>query len=518
MPPEITEHGNESVAVDTPATAKAGATVDRDGKLRQADPVSTPAPPAKQRFTRRRKLLIGVLGAVVIAAAVYGIPWIRFVLSTVSTDDAFVNGHVTFVAPRVHGQVARVLVDDNNRVHKGDLLVELDKEPFRDAVAVKKAAVDTAEADLQATKAAVRGIEAQARSRRWQLQQAIENVENQIALLHARVAALRKAKATLTLAQQEFDRTSKLVETDTASRELYDQRQASLSIAQAGVVQALADVNQIRVSLGLQEKPEDSADLDQVPPNLDQTFSSVLQAQAALIQIAAELGVLHSYNQSPKQMVDEFENADPQGDINRTFDRLAAEAPAVKQAEAKLEATKRDLALAELDLRYCDVVADIDGVVTRRNVNPGNDVQVGQNLMAIRSLGEIWVDANFKETQLRDLRIGQAADLYVDMYGGKQVFKGRIAGFTMGTGSTLALLPAQNATGNFVKIVQRLPVRIELEGYDPDKTPLFIGTSVVPYVNINKPPTGPDAGKFLQSNMQPSPAGAPAASPPGVDK
>ena len=475
-------------------------------------------PPAGQRFTWRRKLLLGVFGAAVIAATVYGIPWIRFVLSTVSTDDAFVNGHVTFVAPRVHGQVSRVLVDDNNRVHKGDLLVELDKEPFRDAVAVKKAAVDTAQADLQAARATVHGIEAQARSRRWQLQQAMENVENQIALLHARVAALNKAKATLKLAQQEFDRTAQLVVSNTASRELYDQRQAALLIAGAGVTQTLADVNQIRVSLGLQAQPEDSRDLEQVPPDLDQTFSSVLQAQAELIQTAAELGVLHSYNQTPKQMLEEFEKLDPEGDINRTFARLTAEAPAVKQAEAKLEAAKRDLALAELDLRYCDVVADIDGVVTRRNVNPGNDVQVGQNLMAIRSLNEIWVDANLKETQLRDLRIGQPADLYVDMYGDKQVFKGKIAGFTEGTGSTLALLPPQNATGNFVKIVQRLPVRIELEGYDPDKAPLFIGTSVVPYVYIKKPPTGPDAGKFLQSSMQPSPATAPAAGAPGVDK
>ncbi len=517
MPAETTEHSSESSSADAPAIAKADAAVDRNAELRPTDPAST-LPPANQRFTWRRKLLIGVLGAVVIAAAVFGIPWIRQTLNTVSTDDAFVNGHVTFVAPRVRGQVARVLVDDNNRVSKGDLLAELDKEPFQDAVAVKRAAFETAQADLAATRARVRGIEALARSRRWQLQQAIENVDNQIALLHARVAALKKAKATLTLAQQEFERTSKLVETDTASRELYDQRQASLSIAQAGVVQALADVNQIRVSLGLQEKPGDSADLDQVPPDLDQTFSSVLQAQAALIQTAAELGVLHSYNQSPKQMVDEFEKADPQGDIDRTFARLAAEAPAVKQAEAKLEAAKRDLALAELDLRYCDIVAEIDGVVTRRNVNPGNDVQVGQNLMAVRSLSEVWVDANFKETQLRDLRIGQAADLYVDMYGDKQVFKGRIAGFTMGTGSTLALLPPQNATGNFVKIVQRLPVRIELEGYDPDKNPLFIGTSVVPYVHVNEPPTGPDAGKFLQSSIQPSSAAAATASAPGVVK
>jgi membrane fusion protein (multidrug efflux system) len=513
MSTEMTEHGSEPSSIDASAKGDAGAPVARDTKSPLEDPPSRPALPAEQS-TRRRKLLIGALGAsALVIALVYGIPSVLLALSTVSTDDAYVNGHVTFVAPRVHGQVSRVLVDDNRRVRKGDLLVELDKEPFRDAVAVKRAAVDTAQADLTAAKAAVRGIEAQARSRRWLLQQAIENVENQIALLHARVAALKKAKATQTLAQQEFDRTAKLVQTDTASRELYDQRQASLSIAQAGVVQALADVNQIRVSLGLQEKPEDSAELDQVPPNLDQTFSSVLQAQAALIQTAAELGVVHSYNQTPKQMLDEFEKLDPQGDIDRTFNRLAAEAPAVKQAEAKLETAKRDLALAELDLRYSDIVAEIDGVVTRRNVNPGNDVQVGQSLMAIRSLGEIWVDANFKETQLRDLRIGQQADLYVDMYGDKRVFKGRISGFTEGTGSTLALLPPQNATGNFVKIVQRLPVRIELEGYDPDKNPLFIGTSVVPYVYINKPASGPDAGKFLQSS-----ATASTTSPPGVDK
>jgi membrane fusion protein (multidrug efflux system) len=516
MPTETVEHKSGAVSTEPPATGRADTTVDRDATGPRTGDGSKPA--WYQRITWRRRLLIGGLGAVVIAAAVFGIPWIRFVLSTVSTDDAFVNGHVTLVAPRVHGQVARVLVDDNNRVHKGSPLVELDKEPFRDAVAVKNAAVDTAEADLQAARATVRGIEAQTRSRRWQLQQAVENVENQVGVLHARVAALKKAKAITILAQQEFDRTARLVVSDTASRELYDQRQAALSIAQAGVVQALSDANQIRVSLGLQAEPEDSADLDQVPADLDQTFSSVLQAQAELIQSAAELGVLHSFNQSPKQMLEAFEKLDPAGGVDRTFDRLAAEAPPVKQAEAKFEAAKRDLALAELDLRYCDVVAEIDGVVTRRNVNPGNDVQVGQSLMAIRSLSEIWIDANFKETQLRDLRIGQAVDLYVDMYGDKQVFSGRITGFTIGTGSTLALLPPQNATGNFIKIVQRLPVRIELEGYDPDKKPLFIGASVVPYVHLNKPPSGPNAGKFLQGFEQQSPATASAASPPDVAK
>ena len=516
MPTETIEQKGGAASVEGAATGGADATLARDAARSGTD--SRLKSGLSQWFTWRRKLLVGGLVAVVIAAAVFGIPWIRFVLSTVSTDDAFVNGHVTFVAARVHGEVARVLVDDNNRVRKGDTIVELDKEPFRDAVAVKKAAVDTAEADLEAAKATARGVEAQARGRRWQLQQAVENVENQVALLHARVAALKKEVATFTLAQQEFNRTSQLVASDFASHELYDQRQASLSIARAGVVQALADANQIRVSLGLQTRPEDSADLDQVPPDLDQTFSSVLQAQAELIQTAAELGVVHSYNQTPKQMLEEFEKLDPQGGIDRTFDRLAAEAPGVKQAEAKFEAAKRDLALAELDLRYCNVVAEIDGVVTRRNVNPGNDVQVGQSLMAIRSLSEIWIDANFKETQLRDLRIGQAADLYVDMYGDKQVFSGRITGFTMGTGSTLALLPPQNATGNYIKIVQRLPVRIELEGYDPDKKPLFIGTSVVPYVYLDKPLSGPNAGTFLQGFAQQPPAAPSAPSSPGIGK
>jgi membrane fusion protein, multidrug efflux system len=434
-----------------------------------------------------------------------------------------VNGHVTFVAPRVAGQISRVLVDDNNRVRKGDLLAELDKEPYRVVVSEKQAAVDTANADLQAATAAARAIEAQAMSRRWDLQHAVENVDNQVALLHARVAAVGKSKAALVLAQLQFDRAKVLVARNDVPREVYDQRQAELTTAGAELAQTLAEVYQIRASLGLPAPSGGGGDLDQVPPDLDETFSSVLQAQAELIQSAAQLGVVHSFDQGPKAMLDQFYKL---GDVNATFARYAANAPAVKQTEAKLETARRDLAQADLDLSYCDITADIDGVVTRRNVNPGNFVQVGENLMAVRSLNEIWVDANFKETQLRDLRIGQPVDLYVDMYGGKHVFKGRISGFTEGTGSTLALLPPENATGNFIKVVQRLPVRIDLVDYNPDQTPLFIGTSVVPYVYINKPPTGPDAGKFLQTfgpqasvsqaSGSPSPNPGPAASTPGT--
>ena len=197
-------------------------------------------------------------------------------------------------------------------------------------------------------------------------------------------------------------------------------------------------------------------------------------------------------------MITDFYKRDPSGDIDQIYAQLMKEAPIVKQAEAKVAQAQRNLDQALLDLRYCDVVAEIDGVVTRRNVNPGNNVVAGQGLMAIRSLKEIWIDANFKETQLAELRIGQPVDLDVDMYGSRHNFRGRISGFTMGTGSTLALLPAQNATGNFVKVVQRLPVRIDVLDYDPEQDPLFIGLSVEPRVRIKEQPTGPDAGKFLQ--------------------
>jgi membrane fusion protein (multidrug efflux system) len=126
--------------------------------------------------------------------------------------------------------------------------------------------------------------------------------------------------------------------------------------------------------------------------------------------------------------------------------------------------------------------------------------------MAIRSLNEIWIDANFKETQLADLRIGQRVDVIADTYGSRRVFRGRVTGFTYGTGSTLALLPAQNATGNFVKVVQRLPVRIELEDYDPDADTLFAGLSVTPYVYVKEPPNGPNAGRRLQDLARPGAA------------
>jgi membrane fusion protein, multidrug efflux system len=471
-------------------------------------PEAQPKPTTRLARKHRWRLIAVLL--LLVAALLVGIPRILRALNSVSTDDAYVNGYVTFVAPRVSGQVARVLVDDNYRVKKGDVLVELDREPYQVQVAIKQAMVDTVQANLVVAQASVRGLLGQTRSQRFKLTRAIEDVDNQIALVRARVATWEQSKATLVLAQAEFNRAERLLATKVVSAEEYDQKREALDVAKAQVQQALENVLQARVALGLPAQPPAGMSLADVPADLDQTFSSVRQAQADLLQSAAQLGIVpSSYNLTPKQTLDEFYRRDPSGDLDRIYAVILKNAPSLKQAETNLLQAQRDLDQAKLNLRYCTVFAEIDGVITRRNVNPGNNVQVGQSLMAIRSLRDIWVDANFKETQLRNLRIGQRVDLEVDMYGSKRIFEGRISGFTMGTGSTLALLPAQNATGNFVKVVQRLPVRIDVMNYDPDKLPLFVGLSVTPTVDLRTAPTGPNAGNFLQEPSQPGASAIP---------
>jgi membrane fusion protein, multidrug efflux system len=464
-----------------------------------AEPDHPPAVADSPHSHKHRRILWGIIiGAVILIAVIFGVPEVLHLLNTVSTDDAYVNGHVTFVAPRVSGQVLRVLVDDNYRVHKGDLLVQLDPEPYQVQLNIAKSAVDSAQASLAVTKAQVRSVEAQTRSNRFKLDHAIEDVQNQIAMLNAKFATVQSNQAELNRAQADYDRAEPLVSSGAVTREELDRRQEVLLVAQAQVQEALQEVYQIRVGLGLPTKPADGGPLTEVPPDLDQTFSSVRTAQADIVQSIASLGVVSSLLDSPQKMISDFYKRDPEGNIDRIYAKLLLDAPTVKQAESRLAEAQRNQDQAELNLRYCNVVSEIDGVVTRRDVNPGNNVVAGQSLMAVRSLTEVWIDANFKETQLADLRIGQPVDVYADMYGSHVTFKGRISGFTNGTGSTLALLPAENATGNFVKVVQRLPVRIDLVDYDPDKIPLFIGLSVEPEVQISEESSGPDAGKVLQ--------------------
>ncbi|HEY1603901.1 MAG TPA: HlyD family secretion protein [Pirellulales bacterium] len=454
------------------------------------------APAAAPHGKSRRPLYLAIAGVVLLLGGYRFAPLVVRAFNTVSTDDAYVNGHVTTVAARVPGQVLVVKVDDNNRVRKGDILVQLDKEPYEVQLAIKKTALESAQTDLVATQDRLRGIAAQARSNRFKLEHAMEDVRNQLALLKSNVAQLEAEKASLVLAEQDYGRGEALVGKGAISRQQFDQYKAARDVASSRVQSAEQTIQQTRASLGLPINRENPLD---APPNLDQTFSTVRQALADLLVSAAPLGITPTtYSASPKEVIDEFYKRDPEGNVDRIFAKLVEEAAPIKQAQSKVHEAQAALSQAELNLRYCDVFAEIDGVITRRNVNPGNQVQAGQALMAIRSLTDIWIDANFKETQLAELRIGQPVDVEVDMYGSRHHFRGRITGFTMGTGSTLALLPPQNATGNFVKVVQRLPVRIDLEDYDAENQTLFVGLSVIPYVYYKKPAEGPNAGKRLQ--------------------
>jgi membrane fusion protein, multidrug efflux system len=478
-------------------------------------PEAAPAPPPAPAHPKKkhRGLAIVIGGVVAIIVVILGYFETINLLNTVSTDDAYVNGHVTFVAARVPGQVIAVYVDDNNRVHKGDLIVQLDPEPYQDQVNIEQAALDAAQANLTLAQAQARALVGQARSLRFALDHASEDVDNQVALLGSKVATLASDRATLVRAQADYDRAEPLVSSGAVTKEELDRRKQVLDSARDQVEESLEGVYEVRVALGLPPKPPGSDDLTQVPPNLDQTFSAVRQAQGQVMQAAAQLGYFDSFDKTPRQMIEDFYKQDPSGNVDVIYAKLLKNAPTVKVAQTKLLQAQADLAQAKLNLSYCNVYAEIDGQVTERNVNPGNNVIAGQSLMAVRSMTEIWVDANFKETQLSYIRIGQPVDLDVDMYGSHHEFKGRVSGFEMGTGSTLALLPAENATGNFVKVVQRVPVRIDLTDYNPDVLPLFVGLSVEPTVYINQEPTGPNAGKFLQAFEPTVPSGVPETQP-----
>jgi|HubBroStandDraft_4_1064222.scaffolds.fasta_scaffold33969_2 membrane fusion protein (multidrug efflux system) len=417
---------------------------------------------------------LGVLIAAGVIVVLFATQWDRWVGLAVRqvTDDAYVRGDITPLSAQIEGYVRRVPVDDFQRVKKGEVLVEIEDDDYRARVA-------QAEADLQAAKAEARGIEAEARSRRWKLRRAVEDLDNQIALLHARVADLDKTKAELALAQVDFYRAKQLLGTPAESRQAYDRAQKALSTADARVNAALAEVYQARASLGLPAQPSSGEDLGQVPPDLDETFSSVLEAQADLIQSAAQLGVIHSYAQSPKQMLDEFAK---QGDIDRYFAQLTTEAPTVKQAEAKLD-------LAKINLGYTRITAPADGEVSERDVRAGQYVHAGTQVIAVVP-DNVWVVANYKETQLTHVAIGQRAEIRVDTFPGI-VINAVVDSIAPASGAQFSLLPPDNATGNFTKVVQRIPVKLRISPDNPLAGKLRPGMSVVATILTDTTPPPP---------------------------
>jgi membrane fusion protein (multidrug efflux system) len=276
-------------------------------------------------------------GALVLLALYEAIPWAITAFRTESTDDAYVNGHVTFVAPRVPGQVVRVMVDDNNRVRKGTLLVQLDKEPYQVKVEIAQAGLSVAQAGIVTAQAKVRGLESLARSQRFDLANAMRNLNNQVADLHSKVDALQAASATLIKAQADFGREKQLYQQQVISKAEFDSFQEAFSVAQAQHQKAKHDVGAVRAELGLAATSKNGDELSGIPTNLDQTYSAVKVAQARLMQTAAELGSFHSFKESPEEMLAEFYKRDSSGNIDAIFDEISKNAPDTKQAEAKLE-------------------------------------------------------------------------------------------------------------------------------------------------------------------------------------
>lgn len=227
-------------------------------------------PPAPRRW--RKPLIMAVAAAAVAIAGYVVVPRVETALNTVSTDDAYVNSHVTFLAPRVPGQVQKVFVDDNYRVRKGYLLVQFDKEPYQVQLAIKQAAMVAAEADLAAANSQVRAYVAAARANRFALKHAIENVGTQIASLRAAVATLNSSQASLDLASANLERGDALEPRGGISKEDLDQRRQTVKVDEATVDQALQQMYAIRVGMGLPAQPPEGKDLTNVSENLARIF------------------------------------------------------------------------------------------------------------------------------------------------------------------------------------------------------------------------------------------------------
>jgi membrane fusion protein (multidrug efflux system) len=504
-----------------------------DPPISAVEPASTSQPETSpgQRPSRRRIVLIALTLAVLGAAVHYGIPAIYRYFRYESTDDAFVNGHVTYISPRIAGRITEVLVENNQYVEAGQVLAKIDREPFqitadqkwaalaqaRQMVDQQVAALDVATAQAQQAHDQARGQLAAVYAD-WYLLQSVQTlIGYEVASLKSSVANWKLQKANLELAQANLKRGKELVPQGAMSKEEYDQREAAAKVAQQQVDSAVQAVEQARALLDLPASTGPSGTPDAtVPSDINETFPGVKYVVASAQQSLAQLGLPIDPSAAKTDKVVEKLGA-------LVASSFLDHVPAVEVAEAQLRQAQaalggasfdrghlynqpsvvqaqKDLEQAELNLSYTELRAPIAGFVNGRSVNPGNQVQVAQALMSVFPMNDVWIDANFKEGQLDALRIGQSVDVYVDAYPGR-VFPGRVAGFSAGTGAALSLLPPENATGNFVKVVQRLPVRIELTGPAPQDTPLFIGLSVDPEVDLKTEPRGADAGSRLRGPL-----------------
>ncbi len=466
--------------------------------------------PARSPTSSRKGRGLRLVGLVVLltAAAAGGVFWlwprILQALHTVSTDDAYVAGHVTYIASRVPGTVLKIHVDDNQFVSQGQLLVELDPEPYQIGVARAEAAVAVAEAQVQQAETQSRAVVAGIRAAYNNLKLTMDHVTEGIAKLKASLATQAKTAAQRALAEAELRRARNLLQSNSGTQQVVDQREAAYQVAVATEIEAHEQVHLTRAALGLVAVPPPGQPLDEIPADWPQKAPAVRAALAELINVGVKIGLqVPPIEEDPETVYGNFVKQAPGGNLDKYLNELVAKSPAMQLARAGVEQARHALDQAKLDLRDTKLYAEISGFIGRRLANPGNRVAAGQGLMALRPLEDIWIDANFKETQLNDLQIGQSVDIHADAYPGR-VYRGRISGFSAGTGAATALLPPENATGNFVKVVQRLPVRIDLVDGNPAEAPLFVGLSAEPFVKITEPPTGPFAGQKLQRPVQPA--------------
>jgi membrane fusion protein (multidrug efflux system) len=385
-----------------------------------------------------------IVGGVILLAALLGL--YLYFHNRESTDDAQVDGHITPIAAKIYGRVAKVQVNDNQAVKAGQVLVQLDPADYQAALDEAKAALALAEGEARSA-----GVDVPRTS-----EDTASGTSSAQAQLAGSEADLMRAQAT------------------------YEQSQtADLAYAQANIEKSRANAQLAKADLArylpLMEKGEISKQqYDAAKANADATASALNADEQKLVQAQRSVEISRAQLDAAKARVLQAQAgvASAHADVKRVAMRSAdaqAKFAKVDQARAQVEASR-------LNLSYCSVVAPIDGVVTHKQVEDGQIVQQGQGLMVIVPLQDVWVTANFKETQLRKMRAGQKVYVEVDTYG--KTFPGHVDSIAGATGAVVSLLPPENATGNFVKVVQRIPVKIVLDPIPPNEAVLRPGMNV----------------------------------------
>jgi membrane fusion protein (multidrug efflux system) len=389
----------------------------------------------KQASRNPRFRLALIVGGIVLLVAGFFL-W-RYLGSYESTDDAQIDGHLNAISVRVSGHVMKLLVNDNQYVDAGTPLVEIDPKDYEVAVARARAAYQDALATAESTQVNVPITTVNTGSQLSAAQADVDGARAGVSMarqqLEASRAQLEQSIANDIKAQNDVGRYKQLVDKQEISHQQYDQAVAAARSSAAGVAAA-------RASVAAAEQ-------------------QVVQAQAKREQTDANLRAAQTGPQQNAQM------------------RSRAQA-AIAQAQQK----KAELDQALLNLQYTRLVAPVNGIVSNRTVEVGQNVSIGQELMKIINLDDIWVTANFKESQLRLMRPGQRTTVSVDAYGRK--YNGHVESIAGASGALFSVLPPENATGNYVKVVQRIPVKIT---FDPGETKEHIlrpGMSVEPKVWI----------------------------------